>query len=99
MGLGERPVRILQATSIRATGVPAMAVSFDVGDLVAVRTANQAITVTLGAATILVNNAGGGRYTPLANVLGRRPLGLGEVLPHQHVWRDELLPHPHSEYG
>jgi NAD(P)-dependent dehydrogenase (short-subunit alcohol dehydrogenase family) len=99
MGLGERPVRILQATSIRAAGVPAMAVSFDVGDLVAVRAANQAMTVTLGAATILVNNAGGGRYKPLANVLGRRPLGLGEALPHQHVWRDELLPHPHSEYG
>jgi 3-oxoacyl-[acyl-carrier protein] reductase len=43
---------------IRATGVSAMPVSFDVGDITAVRAANQAIKETLGAATILVNNAG-----------------------------------------
>jgi 3-oxoacyl-[acyl-carrier protein] reductase len=46
------------ADEIRATGVPAMPVSFDVGDIAAVRAANQAIKDTLGAATILVNNAG-----------------------------------------
>jgi NAD(P)-dependent dehydrogenase (short-subunit alcohol dehydrogenase family) len=46
------------AEEIRATGVPALAVSFDVGDLEAVRAANQAIKDKLGAATILVNNAG-----------------------------------------
>jgi len=43
---------------IRASGVPALAVSFDVGDMAAVRAANQAIKDELGAATILVNNAG-----------------------------------------
>jgi 3-oxoacyl-[acyl-carrier protein] reductase len=46
------------AAEIRATGVPAMAVSFDVGDIAAVRAANQAIKDQLGAPTILVNNAG-----------------------------------------
>jgi 3-oxoacyl-[acyl-carrier protein] reductase len=46
------------AEEIRATGIPAMAVSFDVGDIEAVRAANQAIKEKLGAATILVNNAG-----------------------------------------
>jgi 3-oxoacyl-[acyl-carrier protein] reductase len=46
------------AEEIRATGVPAMAVSFDVGDINLVRAANQAIKDKLGAATILVNNAG-----------------------------------------
>jgi NAD(P)-dependent dehydrogenase (short-subunit alcohol dehydrogenase family) len=46
------------AAEIIATGVPAMPVSFDVGDLTAVQAANRAITDTLGTATILVNNAG-----------------------------------------
>jgi len=46
------------AEEIRATGVPALAVSFDVGDIAAVRAANQTIKDSLGAATILVNNAG-----------------------------------------
>jgi NAD(P)-dependent dehydrogenase (short-subunit alcohol dehydrogenase family) len=46
------------AEEIRATGVAAMPVSFDVGDIEAVRAANEAIKAQLGAATILVNNAG-----------------------------------------
>lgn len=46
------------AKEIREAGVPAMPVSFDVGDIAAVRSANQAIKDELGAATILVNNAG-----------------------------------------
>jgi 3-oxoacyl-[acyl-carrier protein] reductase len=46
------------AGEIRATGVPAMAVPFDVGDIEAIRAADRAIKETLGAATILVNNAG-----------------------------------------
>lgn len=46
------------AAEIRATGVAAMPISFDVGDIAAVRAANQAIKAELGAATILVNNAG-----------------------------------------
>jgi 3-oxoacyl-[acyl-carrier protein] reductase len=46
------------AEEIRAMGVPALAVPFDVGDIAAIRAANAAITAKLGAATILVNNAG-----------------------------------------
>src|SRR4051794_31065443 len=46
------------AAEIRAIGVPALAVPFDVCDLEAVRSASQAVTDRLGAATILVNNAG-----------------------------------------
>jgi len=46
------------AREIRETGVPALAVSFDVGDLEAVRAADRRIKEELGAATILVNNAG-----------------------------------------
>ena len=46
------------AAEIRAMGVPALAVPFDVGNLDAIRAADQAIKKALGAATILVNNAG-----------------------------------------
>ena len=46
------------AEEIRAMGVSAMAVPFDVGDLGAIRTARDAIAARLGAATLLVNNAG-----------------------------------------
>jgi 3-oxoacyl-[acyl-carrier protein] reductase len=46
------------AAEVRAMGVPALAVPFDVTDLDAVRAANAAITAELGPATVLVNNAG-----------------------------------------
>lgn len=46
------------AEEIRATGVPALAVPFDVGDLDAIKAADVAIKEKLGPATILVNNAG-----------------------------------------
>jgi len=46
------------AAEVRAMGVPALAVPFDVTDLDAVRAANAAITAQLGPATVLVNNAG-----------------------------------------
>lgn len=43
---------------IRALGVPALAVPFDVGDLDAIRSAVSTVKDKLGAATLLVNNAG-----------------------------------------
>lgn len=46
------------AAEIRAMGMPAMAIPFDVCDLDAVRAANTAIAAKLGPVTILVNNAG-----------------------------------------
>ncbi|MFS0849347.1 SDR family NAD(P)-dependent oxidoreductase [Novosphingobium panipatense] len=46
------------AEEIRRTGVPALAVPFDVGDLDAIRAADAAIKEALGPATVLVNNAG-----------------------------------------
>jgi NAD(P)-dependent dehydrogenase (short-subunit alcohol dehydrogenase family) len=46
------------AAEVRAMGVPALAVPFDVSDLEAVRAADRAVKRELGAATILVNNAG-----------------------------------------
>jgi 3-oxoacyl-[acyl-carrier protein] reductase len=46
------------AAEIRALGVPALAVAFDVGDLAAIRRADQAVKDALGPTTILVNNAG-----------------------------------------
>ncbi len=46
------------AEEVRALGVPALAVPFDVCDLEAIRSAEAAIKAKLGAATILVNNAG-----------------------------------------
>ncbi|MDE2597775.1 MAG: SDR family oxidoreductase [Sphingomonadales bacterium] len=46
------------AEEIRALGVPALAVPFDVGDIVAVRTAVAAAGEQLGPVTLLVNNAG-----------------------------------------
>jgi 3-oxoacyl-[acyl-carrier protein] reductase len=46
------------AAEIRATGVPALAVSFDVSNIELVRAANEAIKKELGTPTILVNNAG-----------------------------------------
>lgn len=54
--VGERAEAV--AAEIRAMGVPALAVPFDVTDLEAVRAARQAIAEKLGAATVLVNNAG-----------------------------------------
>ena len=59
------------ADEIRAMGVPALAVPFDVCDLGAVKAADAAITARLGPATILVNNAGmagpGGSLRPTLN--------------------------------
>ncbi|MFC0204932.1 SDR family NAD(P)-dependent oxidoreductase [Novosphingobium soli] len=59
------------AEEVRKLGVPALAVPFDVGDLDAIRAAEEAIRETLGAATILVNNAGmagpGGSLRPMQN--------------------------------
>lgn len=46
------------AAEIEAKGVPAVAVPFDVTDLTAVRDAAAKVAERLGAATILVNNAG-----------------------------------------
>lgn len=46
------------AAEIRAMGVKAMAMPFDVGDLAAIRAARDAIAAKLGPATLLVNNAG-----------------------------------------
>ena len=46
------------AEEVRALGVPALAVPFDVCDLEAAKAANAAIKDKLGAATVLVNNAG-----------------------------------------
>lgn len=46
------------AEEIRAMGVPAQAVPFDVGDLPAVRQAFETAKADLGTVTILVNNAG-----------------------------------------
>lgn len=46
------------ADEIRGMGVPALAVPFDVGDLEAIQSARARITAELGAATVLVNNAG-----------------------------------------
>ncbi len=59
------------AEEIRAMGVPAMAAPFDVCDLDAAKAAGAAIAAKLGAATILVNNAGmagpGGSLRPTLN--------------------------------
>lgn len=59
------------AEEVRAMGVPALAVPFDVGDLDAIRAADAAITERLGPATVLVNNAGmagpGGSLRPRQN--------------------------------
>lgn len=59
------------AEEIRAMGVPALAVPFDVCDLDAIKAADAAIKDKLGAATILVNNAGmagpGGSLRPTLN--------------------------------
>ncbi|MFT4056407.1 MAG: SDR family oxidoreductase [Novosphingobium sp.] len=65
------------AEEIRAMGVPALAVPFDVGDLDAIRAADAAIRDKLGAATILVNNAGmagpGGSLRPTLNFWEEEP--------------------------
>lgn len=67
--VGERAEAV--AEEIRAMGVPAIAVPFDVCDLEAAKAANAAITEKLGAATVLVNNAGmagpGGSLRPTLN--------------------------------
>jgi len=67
--VGERAEAV--AEEIRAMGVPAMAVPFDVCDLEAAKAANAAITEKLGVATVLVNNAGmagpGGSLRPTLN--------------------------------
>lgn len=46
------------AGEIRALGVPAQAISADVGDHAAVRASVEAVTRELGTVTLLVNNAG-----------------------------------------
>lgn len=46
------------AEEIRAMGVPARGVAFDVGNLGAIRSAVDAVKAELGPVTILVNNAG-----------------------------------------
>jgi NAD(P)-dependent dehydrogenase (short-subunit alcohol dehydrogenase family) len=46
------------AAEIRAMGVPAMAVPFDVTDLEAAKAADAAVKAQLGPVTVLVNNAG-----------------------------------------
>lgn len=65
------------AEEIRSMGVPALAVPFDVGDLDAIRGADAAIRDKLGAATILVNNAGmagpGGSLRPTLNFWEEEP--------------------------
>ncbi|MEE4450893.1 SDR family NAD(P)-dependent oxidoreductase [Novosphingobium resinovorum] len=65
------------AEEIRALGVPALAVPFDVGNLDAVRAANAAVSAALGPATILVNNAGmagpGGSLRPVRNFWEEEP--------------------------
>jgi len=57
------------AEEVRRLGVPALAVPFDVGDLEAIRAADAAIKQQLGAATVVVNNAGmagpGGSLRPM----------------------------------
>ncbi|GGB87445.1 glucose 1-dehydrogenase [Novosphingobium endophyticum] len=59
------------AEEVRAMGVPALAVPFDVGDLDAIKAADAEIKDKLGAATVLVNNAGmagpGGSLRPRQN--------------------------------
>ena len=59
------------AEEIRAMGVPSLAVPFDVCDLDAAKAADAAIKEKLGAATVLVNNAGmagpGGSLRPKQN--------------------------------
>jgi 3-oxoacyl-[acyl-carrier protein] reductase len=54
--VAERAEAVVQ--EIRALGVPAMAVPFDVGDLDAIRGAVARVKEQLGPVTILVNNAG-----------------------------------------
>lgn len=65
------------AEEIRAMGVPALAVPFDVCDLEAAKAADAAIKEKLGAATILVNNAGmagpGGSLRPKLNFWEEQP--------------------------
>jgi NAD(P)-dependent dehydrogenase (short-subunit alcohol dehydrogenase family) len=46
------------AEEVRALGVKAIAVPFDVTDMEAMRAANERVTAEIGAPTILVNNAG-----------------------------------------
>ncbi|WP_395332873.1 SDR family NAD(P)-dependent oxidoreductase [Novosphingobium sp. BL-8H] len=64
------------AAEVRAMGVPALAVPFDVTDLEAAKAANAAITAELGAATVLVNNAG--MAGPGAS-----------IRPSQHFWEED----------
>lgn len=59
------------AEEVRALGVPAMAVPFDVTDLEAAKAADAAVKARLGPVTVLVNNAGmagpGGSLRPTLN--------------------------------
>ena len=72
------------AEEIRAMGVPAMAAPFDVCDLDAAKAANAAITAKLGAATVLVNNAGmagpGGMLRPMQNFWEEDPANWARYL-------------------
>ena len=62
------------AEEIRAMGVPAMAVPFDVGDLEAIRAANAAVTEKLGAASGL-----SGKRSDLQKGPDKLPAGLGTL--------------------
>lgn len=56
------------AQEVRAMGVPAVAVPFDVCDLDAVRAAVAKANAELGPVTILVNNAGMANFTPVMDI-------------------------------
>lgn len=73
------------AEEVRAMGVPALAVPFDVCDLDAAKAADAAIKDKLGtAATVLVNNAGmagpGGSLRPTLNFWEEDPSAWGRYL-------------------
>ena len=80
--VGERAEAV--AEEIRALGVPALAVPFDVCDLDAAKAADAAIKARLGPATILVNNAGmagpGGSLRPTLNFWEEDPANWARYL-------------------
>lgn len=72
------------AEEVRAMGVPALAVPFDVCDLEAIKAADAAIREKLGPATVLVNNAGmagpGGSLRPSLNFWEEDPANWSRYL-------------------
>jgi NAD(P)-dependent dehydrogenase (short-subunit alcohol dehydrogenase family) len=72
------------AEEIRAMGVPAMAVPFDVTDLEAAKAADAAVKAKLGPVTVLVNNAGmagpGGLLRPTQNFWEEDPANWAHYL-------------------